>query len=315
MIKKSACDTHNCARELEFYISARAAWSTLLGGLKFDGEQSILLPAYIGITEREGSGIVDPVNELAVPHSFYPLGPRLEIDPEDMEQRLASGRHPLLLIVHYFGLVHGDLARLRDLCRRSGTLLVEDCAHVTSLTEDIGVIDAPGSVGDAAFYSIHKAIAVDQGGILRFNGPAFPRTTPDPSVACPPAVLGQLLRTDMPSVARLRRRNYQWLCRRLADVEGLSIAYPDPGPLVPHDFPVLIRDGFREKLYFMLLDEGLPTIALYYRLIEEIDRGQFPLSYDFSAAILNLPVHQDIRIQDLAHLADRLEVLLAGLHR
>jgi dTDP-4-amino-4,6-dideoxygalactose transaminase len=74
-----------------------------------------------------------------------------------------------------------------------------------------------------------------------------------------------------------------------------------------------VHDGLREKLYFALMDEGIPTIALYYRLIAAITPRDFPASHDLARNILNLPVHQDTSLEDLSRLSDRLEVLLAAL--
>jgi dTDP-4-amino-4,6-dideoxygalactose transaminase len=88
---------------------------------------------------------------------------------------------------------------------------------------------------------------------------------------------------------------------------------PDIGNLVPHDFPIVVHDGCREKLYFELMKEDLPTIALYYRLIDAITPDAFPLSHALSKDILNLPVHQDTDQADLEHLNDRLVKILAGL--
>ena len=61
------------------------------------------------------------------------------------------------------------------------------------------------------------------------------------------------------------------------------------------------------------MNEGIPTIALYYRLISTITARQFPASHLLSRDILNLPVHQDIEISDLAHLTDRLVAHLSAL--
>ena len=59
--------------------------------------------------------------------------------------------------------------------------------------------------------------------------------------------------------------------------------------------------------------EDLPTIALYYRLIDAIRPEEFPVSHLLSRSILNLPVHQDTEIADLHQLTDALEAALMRL--
>jgi dTDP-4-amino-4,6-dideoxygalactose transaminase len=270
----------------------------------------MLLPAYVGVSDREGSGIWDPVEQTGTPFTFYAVDDELRPDHNVLEALLATGRHPLLLVVHYFGIVQVDLQRLKAACLRYSTLMVEDCAHVPGpLLDSAG----PGSVGDVALYSLHKAIAVPSGGVLRVNKPGLAFPEPPAAERCDPTCLEQLLRTDLDAVAAKRRENYHWLSNRFAGADGVSVIYPALGERVPHDFPIRIHDGWREKLYFALMAEDLPTVALYYRLIDAITPQAFPRSHALSRSILNLPVHQDTEIIDLEHLSDRLLSLLANL--
>ena len=270
----------------------------------------MLLPAYVGITDREGSGISDPIENTRTPYSLYTVDERLQPELSELEKMIATGRHPLLLVVHYFGIVHADLARLREICDRYQTVLVEDCAHVPWPLHNTS---GPGSSGHAAFYSLHKSVAVPTGGILRLNDSEMALPQPEGTDRCDCTSLEQFIRTDMEKVASKRRRNYQWLVDRLAGVEGITVMYPDIGDFVPHDFPMLVHDGLREKLYFELMKENVPTIALYYRLIAAITPSEFPTSHMLSQNILNLPVHQDTDEADLELLVTRMTDILGRL--
>lgn len=310
MIQRTATDPSRFAKRLAFTSSARVGWRLILEGVHLQDGESILLPAYVGVSDREGSGIGDPIQATHTPYTLYPLDDHLRPDLDELESMMKIGHHPVLLVVHYFGIVDVDLLKLRELCERYRTLLIEDCAHVPwPLHNDTG----PGSVGHAAFYSLHKSIAVPTGGILRMNDSSMALPAPDGADRCDYACLEQFLRTDMESVAIKRRHNYQWLANRLANVDGLTILFPDIGKLVPHDFPVLVHDNCREKLYFELMKEDLPTIALYYRLIDSITVEEYPASHQLSKKILNLPVHQDTDQADLERLTDRLVTILDGL--
>lgn len=307
MIQRTAADPLRFAKRFAFTSSARVGWRLILEGIHFQEGESMLLPSYVGITDREGSGISDPLQATHTAYTLYPLDDHLRPNLDELESMMKTGRHPLLLVVHYFGIVHVDLIKLRELCERYQTLLIEDCAHVPwPLHNNTG----PGSIGHAAFYSLHKSIAVPTGGILRVNDPNIALPTPDGADRIDYVCLEQFLRTDMESVAIKRRGNYQWLANRLAYVDGLTVLFPDIGELVPHDFPIVVHDGYREKLYFELMKEDLPIIALYYRLIDSITADEFPASHAFSKNILNLPVHQDTDQADLERLTDRLVTIL-----
>ena len=310
MIRRTASDPTRFSRRLWFTNSARTAFRLILENLRMTPDASILLPAYIGVSAREGSGLWDPVVATGIPASFYPLDEFLTPDHEALEASISSGRHPLLLVVHYFGFVRVDLPRLKHTCRRHGVMLIEDCAHVP-----FGVFGdgGPGSYGDAAFYSLHKTIPVATGGVLQLNGDTLPEPTLLPVDRCDPVSLEQLLRTDLGATVRRRRENFHWLAQRLDDVGGLTIQYPELGDQVPHNFPIRVHHGLREKLYWALMAEDLPTIALYYRLIDAIRPEEFPLSHLLSRSILNLPVHQDTEIADLHQLTDALEAALMRL--
>lgn len=310
MIQRTATDPSCFADRTVFTASARVAWRLVLDRLSFPSGASALLPAYIGITDREGSGIIDPIEATRTPFTLYPLGDRLQVDPNVLEDRLRSGRHPLLLLVHYFGLAHVDVPSLRALCDRYGTLLIEDCAHVPG---PIPGRTGLGSFGHAAFFSLHKCFAVPAGGALRANDPDFPLSAPAGADACPQPCVEQFARTDHAAAAARRGANHRWLTGRLAHVDGLTVLYPSIGDQVPHDFPIQVHDGLREKLYFALMEQGLPTIALYYRLIDAITPVDFPASHALSKGILNLPVHQDTTEEDLVRLCDALEATLKRL--
>ena len=77
--------------------------------------------------------------------------------------------------------------------------------------------------------------------------------------------------------------------------------------IVPHNFPIIVKDGLREKLYFYLLGKNIPTIALYYQMVVSIKEEVYPLSHKISKNILNLPVHQDITFQDIDLIVERIE--------
>lgn len=301
MIQKDATNTLRHARDWTFTNAARTAFELFLRGRSWRSGTSLLLPGYIGYTQREGSGVFDPVRNSGTPYTFYPVGERLQVDLNLIEDLLSTGNHPMILVIHYFGLPHVDMAAMCDLCRSHGTVLVEDCAHVPG---PISGSNGLGSFGGAAFHALHKVLPVPDGGVLCINDGEPINGTLKTEERCAPSTLEQVMRMDLDAIGDHRRRNYALLLERLTGMEGVEVLYPETGECVPHDFPVRILDGLREKLYFALMDRGLPTTALYYRMIDEITPQAHPSSHALARSILNLPVHQDTDAEDIQALCD-----------
>lgn len=310
MITRAATDVDNCMYTWRFTTSARSAWESILRSSQLGRGRSVLLPGYIGISQREGSGLFDPVEFTRTPYSFYPVGPRLQIDLDLIEDRLRTRQHPLMLAAHYFGFPHASMADLKALCQRYGTILVEDCAHVPGPWGSGTVL---GNFGDMAFYSLHKMLPVKLGGVLCVNEGQMPLLDSNREREADTETLSLLLKADWNAIAQKRRANYEWLRTELVATDGVEIMYDLPAEIVPHDFPVIIQNGKREALYFALMDRGIPTTALYYEMIPALTPSEHPNSHALSRSILNLPVHQDTTQGDLIELTTALKSVMQTL--
>jgi len=284
----SAIFTKQCV----FTPSAREAWLAFLLAYSRQCSARVLLPAYIGYTEREGSGVFDPVSRAGVGFGFYPVNDFLHTSVADLEPLLESREYGVLLVVHWFGLPHVDMQSIQVLCRRYEVLLVEDCAHVMA-PPHISKTDL-GGWGDAAFYSAHKMYGGDVGGMLTLHSESRMGAEISDSAACSQEVLESMLSTDVAGVMSHRRRLYQIYAEAFSHRAGIKTLFPEIGPHTPQTFAVLVQDGLREQLYFALMDRGIPLTALYYRLISQIDETRFPESFRVANSILNFPVHQDV---------------------
>ncbi|MBL8122096.1 DegT/DnrJ/EryC1/StrS family aminotransferase [Candidatus Saccharibacteria bacterium] len=298
MITKSAQDKSAFTKGLLFTQSARSAWRLIIESLqKSQGSVNILLPSYIGFTEREGSGIFDPVQATEANYSFYDLNEDLSINFEAFRKLIETKRFNIACVVHYFGFCRNDMNKIKRLCKKNNVILVEDCAHAFQIglnAENLGV------VGDFSIYSLHKHLATDNGGILRnVSGSCELIDLPEDKKISLDASL-QLLNSDLEAIATIRRENYMHFAIMLSAIDGLEMMYELQDGEVPQSFPVRIKNGLREQLYFHLMDLGIPTIALYYRLIDELDVSSYPLANKISNEILNLPVHQDITTEDVS---------------
>jgi dTDP-4-amino-4,6-dideoxygalactose transaminase len=312
MLSKSQESKKNCYSPLLFTQSARSAWKFILQHFAVKEPYKILLPPYIGITDREGSGIFDPVRETKTPFDFYLLDKKLGVDLVFLEKMLAGGQYKILMLAHYFGFCRTDLKKLKMLCDQNGVILVEDCAHALGLHQGISQL---GAIGDFSVYSLHKFLPMEKGGILRVNNPNFALPDIDPKAGLESGLVQFYAGFDLHQVLGKRLENYRFLYGMLVNEPGIEIMYDLQEGDLPHDFPVLVKNGLREKLYFLLIEMGVPTTALYYRLIDEIKIRGFEKMQKISNNILNLPIHQDVDAEDLALMAEKIKMALKQLNQ
>lgn len=310
MITKSAQDTQKFTKQLTFTRSARSAWKLIITSVeRARGHVNILLPSYIGFTEREGSGIFDPVEETKATFVFYPLNENLSIDLGLFRKMAETKTFNIALVVHYFGFCRNDMDKIKKICQDNNIILVEDCAHAFQMgltTERLGIN------GDFSIYSVHKHLATDSGGVLRGVSDSV-RLLPLPEEdAITPKVALQLLNTDLEGIAAIRRKNFETYKELLPSVEGIDIMYDLRNGDIPQTFPIRVKNGKREQLYFYLMEKGIPTTALYYRLIDNLDTENYPLMHEISGEILNLPVHQDTTENDIALVVKEIKNFLQG---
>ncbi|WP_179105599.1 DegT/DnrJ/EryC1/StrS family aminotransferase [Vreelandella utahensis] len=311
MIPKAAYDPENGSRKARFFPSARRAWLACLQGLS---PRRILLPAYIGYTDKEGSGVLDPIDELKTPFSFYPVGTDLLANSDTIMHCLV--REPdidVVLLIHYFGWPGGDVSTIRSICDQMGVVLVEDCAHAFHWGQPDPSL---GIRGDFALYSIHKYLATATGGLLHaVHQKEYPKAMVPEEQNIDPAVLDVLARADLDAIAGKRRENLARVLDELDDMDGL-IPLRTEIPLVPQSMPVWVEGHkMREKLYFRMMERGVPATALYHRLHHSLERTLFPQSFEVSEHVLNLPIHQDMSADMIKYMFQEIRASLRELRK
>jgi len=306
MLSKSPESKNNCVQPVQYLAAARDAFSVILENIDFSEDKKLLLPAYIGITDREGSGVFDPVQQQGVPYQFYKLDVSLGALKEELYGLIRSEEYRALLVIHYFGFCQNDMEEIVRLCCKHNVLLIEDCAHTMLSDINSGQL---GTLGDFSFFSVHKYLATEEGGCLRINNKDYEHLLQKAAPSRPqPETLYMLVRADLGDIRKKRRSNYKKLIQLIRDIDGVDAMYPDlPKGISPHNLPIIVANGKRETVYFKLIDHDIPVIALYYRMIQPILEKQYENSLYVSENILNLPVHQDIQEDDLEAIARSLK--------
>lgn len=304
-VEKEPIDQLNFIRVRKFCGRARDGFRHLLSHRWPGGSARILLPAYIGHSPLEGSGIMDPLTDLGIPYSFYRVGEHLEIDLSSLQSELEEGDVFASLVIHYFGSPQPEIAQARELCHGAGALLIEDCCHCMDLPER-GI----GEVGDYALFSIHKVLPCADGGILQCNRGALDPGAPPAEASALPIRLWRDAAFD--DIAARRMSNYERLAVELDGVEGVRPFWSSlPPGTAPLNLPVLIDEVDRFDVYKRMRSHGIGVVALYHTLVDAITAEAFPTSHEISRKILNLPIHQDVRSEDMGIIAETLRRALA----
>ncbi|MBI2135128.1 DegT/DnrJ/EryC1/StrS aminotransferase family protein [Candidatus Woesearchaeota archaeon] len=309
MITKEAEDKKANNYDIVFCSSARTGFEHLLRSLKL-GRKKILMPAYIGETDTDGSGVFEPIRNTRTAYDFYSVSRKLVPNMDEIEKKLKTGNYGALFIIHYFGFSQCDPAEARALCDKFGVIFIEDCAHTWCSKSNQRKL---GTFGHFSLFSIHKLVAAKGGGFLLKNK-EFNMEPLDQSKKISPDDMQLFFTSNWEKINKIRLRNYNYLLDALRNEKLIEIMYPklEQG-IIPLNFPILFKKNLREKVYFRMIKKGVITIALYYRLIPEIPVSKFPVSVEISNSILNLPVHQDITPEDLKKTVNALKESLKEL--
>jgi len=300
-IAKTASDTVRFRRDDLYYSWAREAMYDLLRSMIDAGMiDTVLVPAYVGWSSREGSGIYDPLMRLTdLEVSFYAMTEDLQIDAEDLGARMAqcaSGRFAVL-IVNYFGFYDRRIEGIVRSIRDASGWIIEDNAH-GFFTHVLG----DKTYSDATFFSLHKMFPFSSGGSLVASHDEL-RSLPLQGFTRPQAGFNPW-EYDIAAIARVRRQNYARL-EELVGEQGASgrLAALMPGlpdGIVPQTFPVVILNGSRDAIYEEMNAAGYGVVSLYHTMIEPLRVPEYRASAALSRRILNLPVHQDVAADEYA---------------
>lgn len=296
-IGKVAADPKAHLRPYVGTASARDGIKLFLRAQGVGPGSSVLLPAYVGWSAREGSGVLDPILELGATPVFHRMDRRLNIDLDAFGAAIKQSPAAVLLI-HFFGRPDPNFKRCAAIARQAGVPVLEDEAH--AMLTDL-VQGRCGREGEGAVFSLHKLLPVPTGGALVWNKPdaSVREPTEDP------------FRFDLAAIALRRSENWKRLAAALEPHKSLvEPLWPGDLDFVPQTFPVVIERVDRDALYDQMNAAGFGVVSLYHTMVEPIDREDFPDSHWLSRRILNLPVHQDVDSDEIQPMVDRLADLV-----
>ena len=307
-ISKGATDPRRFHQQCFFYRSAREGFGDFLRHA-FDAGVTVALPAFIGWSPREGSGVFDPIRGSQARPAFYALNPDLTIDLASLEEVLSTQGCRVLVVLHYFGRTEPRMAAVRQLADQHSVILVEDLAH-GFYSWAIG--GAAGRWGEAALFSLHKMFPRQDGGMMLYRDAALisgqRETAPD--------LARFVLEYDWFAIAAARRSNFAAILQRLCSSSqlerGFRLLWPTLAPDdVPQTLPIRLLTADRDAVYHCMNADGFGMTSLYHTLIEEV-RTAFPDMIALSQSIINFPVHQDIDPAAIGAMLQSFEAALAA---
>lgn len=295
-------------------------------GLQLGDE--VLAPAY-----HHGSEIEALVRRGLVCR-FYEAHETLEPDSEELDS-LIGPRTRALYLTHYLGFAQ-DLRRWRQWCDERQLLLIEDAAQAWLATRD-GL--SLGSVGDLSIFCLYKTFGVPGGGALLCSVPPPLDPAGGPDVAkiliqhaawvagrsdsaaravrwsrppkpyvpeedfalgepsAPSSALEFLLRRVVDrGAAATRRAHYELLLAELSELVAPAFAAMQEGAS-PFAFPVATLQ--KAELLERLRSNGVNALDFWSVPNPILPAHEFPGAMALRRSIVALPVHQELRPQDI----------------
>lgn len=297
IVSNKALDKNKHRRSFSSYYKARNAWQEVIAAYRNKySDAMVVLPAYIGFSVNDGSGIYDPVTNLNAAHCFYGLDKKLRIDIEDFKSVVKSHKHPIVLLAHYFGFPDERYDEITDWLDTHNIFYVEDSAHAM-LTDYIGGVC--GRKGAYNIYSLHKVLPYSEGGMLVDNHKASSLDISQNEYLN----VADVFSYDLKTLYDTWRSNYQFLVNELKDVKGITILYPElKDGVCPQSLPVLLDDYDRNDVYFKMNELGFGLVSLYHTMIDVLKNTPYESTTYTANHIINFPVHQDCTKENLLKL-------------
>ena len=261
------------------FVSARKAFEEILQLPDLAGKK-LLLPAFIGQSDREGSGVFDPVRNTKYPFEFYEMDLSLTIETQKLKDKIKKNPGSILLLIHYWGFIDPSYQEIKAIAKESGCLIIEDFAHGLFSFFQKPVVDF-----DYGFFSLHKMFSYKDGGIL-ISKKELNHLVPYDQ---------KFYEFNLTEISNKRVQNYNFVLELLSKNKNihLKILRENFGYSVPQTFPLLMSSNkLKDYLYFKMNEAGFGVVSLYHQLIHEVD-DKFVNERAVSSRILNLPIHQD----------------------
>jgi dTDP-4-amino-4,6-dideoxygalactose transaminase len=301
-VSKEPVNKNNSRRNLIFTKSWRDGFQQILEKDKLSINR-VLIPAYIGLSLEEGSGVFDPIRSTKSDYTFYEVDMNLNPVISDLTNKIIHFQPTHIVIINYFGWIISNRKEINKLIRQnSNAKIIEDWAHDMTPFYNREIID---HLADYELYSAHKLLPVEDGGIC-FTSESNHGLSESAKIYN----LRDIICYNFDEISANRNKNYVYLKKSLSGNKNIQIMFENASQkmLTPLNFPITFRSKEeRHEAYSKMIGKNIYPTSLYHRLIPEIEISEYPNSFAVSNTILNLPIHQDVRKDDLDKIIGILE--------
>lgn len=302
-IDKTASMTNRCIFNTFYYKQARCGMHDIIEKMHSAGlVNHVYLPGYVGWSPREGSGIFDSIASVeGITMTYYRMTFDLYIDETDLYEKVDKEKS-LVLLVNYFGFRDNKISKIIDYLKQKNVYIMEDNAHGFFTWHESKEVNS-----DIVVFSLHKMFPFAEGGSLVIKNPELldlslsgkkqPDTDKNPYAY------------RIHEISEIRRNNYKSLMDDLAIaekggyIESLR-SIDDIKDNVPQTYPIRIKVGDRNRIYQIMNKAGFGVVSLYHTMIEPLQNEENEEAVKLSDCVMNLPVHQDVEIEQYAPMVD-----------
>jgi dTDP-4-amino-4,6-dideoxygalactose transaminase len=153
----------NAANRKSFCV-ARSGIYHLFRALRLKPGETVLAPDYYSGNE------IAAIRAAGASVVHYPIRRNLEPDMEALSRLARQHVARVIYVIHYLGWPQ-PIGQIEALCRKHGSILVEDCA-LSLLSQQNGRM--LGTSGDYSIFCLYKTLPVPNGGLLIRNNAALP---------------------------------------------------------------------------------------------------------------------------------------------
>ena len=314
----------------EYYYSFGGYYSIIriLKTLNLRNDEKVLLPSYLC------PSILIPFDRLSVKYTFYKVNRDLEIDVDDLQNRL-DPTIKAVFFINYFGFPANINSDVIETLRARNVTIIEDI--VQSFFSDLPLI------GDFAFNSFRKFLPVD-GSIIISNRDMSPSADKSCNSYLFRKVSGQWLRylhieygivpekwylklfekaevnyyTDKPcsfdifnryvlsrcNIGRLCEIRRKYFKTLLSSFSKQALFKEMSDKIVPLGFPIIIED--RDRLRMQLQKRNI-YCPVHWKLNSSIKKEEFAESWFVSDHILTIPIHERNTEADIEYLISAID--------
>ena len=336
LFKKSKFNLNNYLQKKypnkEFTFTGGGYYSLyrIIDDIDFMDDEEILFPSYLCPT------ILTPFKKRNIKYKFFQVNKNLEIDIQELKSKI-NRKTRAVFFINFFGFPPDEQAiEYLFSLKKSGIVLIEDC--VQSFFSEINLI------GDYAFNSFRKFLPLDGsviisehklntntinlrfsmyffykgiGKFLRMLNIHFPIIDTS-SLFLRLFKLAEdnyykheyvnfdfwnkyiLSKLDINFMSECREKNFN---KMLHEFKELAIINRIKENIIPLGFPILVgnRDEFRKVLISRKI-----FCPIHWKLPKEINRDEFPDSWNLSENILTIPISENITSIGINYMLDNL---------